>query len=72
MQTDEGFRLDGTLQPQDVALYLLSRFGLQVDPKTVEQLVFKDLAGRVSRRKTNQTLLVTCIRICPFINGILF
>lgn len=47
MQTDKVLRPDGTLKPQDVTLFLQSRFGLAVDEETVERLIFKDLAGWV-------------------------
>jgi len=49
MQTDETLRADGTLRPRDIALYLHSRFGLEVTVDTVEKLIFNDLAGCVCK-----------------------
>lgn len=51
MQTDELLRSNGSIKARDVALYLHSRFGLDIDEATVNMLIVKELAGNVSTVK---------------------
>ena len=45
MQTDEIFRMDGSIKPIDVKLYLHSRFGIEVDEQTVMPILTELAAG---------------------------
>jgi len=64
---EEVQRVDGSLKPKDVALYLYSRFGITVPEDTVKDLIFTQLAAgsvravnpvyRKSNRLHNQQIL---------------
>ena len=73
MQTDDPIRVDGTLHPRDIALYLNSRFGLDITVETVDKLIFKDLSGPTIRTDEEPSLdlcqLVAILAIPPLLEA---
>jgi hypothetical protein len=58
MQSGAGVRLDGSITAADIVVYLRSRHGIKVNEATVQDLIFRQLAG--STVETDPPVLDLC------------
>jgi hypothetical protein len=58
MQSGDGLRSDGSIIAADIAVYLRSRHGIKVEEATIQDLIFRQLAGSIT--DTNDPVLDLC------------
>ena len=68
LQTGDDLRVDGSIRPRDVQLFLLSRYGIQVEPERITELIFQDLAGALTDVKEGEE---PCMDLVQFVSILL-
>jgi len=62
---EESF-VDGSIEAKDVKYYLMSRYGIEVNTKQVQKLIFHDLAGGSAEEECMDICELVAILLIPF------